>query len=152
MPCSAVIAYKEPSVTKRLTLHGHKATRRIKWYSPKDVVKKDGKCFVDVFVVAVIEEDGYRLVAVTSQIGIDRNNRQVLPYNLTLPKDGRFAYGGKTEGTSVTYAIGAEVGKLQDAGEALVSALNSHKNQWTPVAGSTRGILNPIEGIQHAAE
>ena len=140
-------------MTKRLTLHGHKATRRIKWYSPKGLTKRDGKNFVDVFAVVVIEEAGYRLVTVTSQIGIDRNNRQVLPYNLTLPKDGRFAYGGKTEGTSTTYAFGAEVGKLQEAGEGLVLALNNrHKNLWSPAAGTTRGTLNPIEGIQHAAE
>lgn len=129
---------------QRTTLHGHKATRRIKWFNLKDVVKKDGKSYVDVFVVAVIEEDGFKLFAVTAQLGIDMRGRHVLPYSQVVPQGGRFAYGGKSEGTTCLYLIGAEVGNLEAAGQNLVDNLNRihEETKWVPPLGMSRGKLD----------
>ncbi|MNQ24103.1 hypothetical protein D3C85_372850 [compost metagenome] len=125
---------------KRTTLHGHKATRRIKWYNPKSIWDKGGEKYVNVFVVAVIGESGFELFAVTAQLGIDGRGRHVLPHSVVAPK-GRFAYGGKSEGTTAIYAIGAPVGRLEEAGRELVAGLNkiSARDMWMPPAGVKRG-------------
>lgn len=129
---------------QRTTIHGHKATRRIKWLNPREIWEDNGEKRVNCFVIAVVEEDGFKVFAVTSQLGIDKRGRHVLPHSAVVPK-GRFAYGGKSEGTTFIYAIGAPVGKLQEAGEALVAALNrvSDDNAWMPPAGVNRGVLDP---------
>lgn len=128
---------------QRTTLHGHKATRRIKWFNPKSIWEQDGRKFVNVFVVAVIEEGGFTPFAVTSQLGIDGRGRHVLPHSVVVPK-GRFAYGGKSEGTTCIYAVGAEVGKLEEAAQALVDGLNklTVRDMWMPPAGVNRGKLD----------
>lgn len=130
---------------QRTTLHGHKATRRIKWFNPKEVWKEFDMKRVNVFVVAVIGEKGFELFAVTAQLGIDRRGRHVLPHNAVVPKDGRFAYGGKTEGTTAIYAVSAIVGKLEEAGQILVDNLNriDQETRWMPPAGHVRGMIDP---------
>lgn len=129
---------------QRTTLHGHKATRRIRWFNPKEVFEDKGEKRVNCFVVAVIGESGFELLAVTAQLGIDRRGRHVLPHSVVAPK-GRFAYGGKSEGTTAIYAIGAPVGKLEEAGHELVAGLNkmSVRDMWMPPAGHVRGMINP---------
>ena len=132
---------------QRTTLHGHRATRRIKWFNPREIWEENGEKRVNCFVIAVIEEDGFKLFAVTAQLGIDKRGRHVLPYSAVVPKGGRFAYGGKSEGTTVIYAIGAPVGGLQEAGQVLVDNLNrAHETSidWMPVAGYKRGTI--LEG------
>lgn len=129
---------------QRTTLHGHKATRRIKWFNPREIWEDKGVKRVNVFVIAVIEEDGFKLFAVTAQLGIDKRSRHVLPHSAVVPKGGRFEYGGRTEHTTSIYAVSAPVGKLQEAGEELVAALNksTKENAWIPPAGVKRGALN----------
>jgi hypothetical protein len=125
---------------QRTTLHGHKATRRIRWFNPKEVWDKDGEKYVNVFVVAIVQESGFELLAVTAQLGIDGRGRHVLPHSIVAPK-GRFAYGGKSEGTTFIYAASAPVGRLEEAGRELVDALNkmSVRDMWMPSAGLKRG-------------
>lgn len=125
---------------QRTTLHGHKATRRIRWFNPKGITTQNDQKYVDVFVVAIIEERGFELFAVTAQLGIDGRGRHVLPHSVVAPK-GRFAYGGKSEGTTCIYAASAPVGRLEEAGRELVDALNkmSVRDMWMPSAGLKRG-------------
>lgn len=127
--------------TQRTTLHGHKATRRIKWFNPKEIWEKDGKKYINIFAVVVVDACGFELLAVTSQIGIDRRGRHVLPDNTVVPKGGRFEYGGRTEHTSSIYAIGAPVGQLEEAGRELVAGLNklTVKDLWQPPIGVKHG-------------
>lgn len=129
---------------KRTTLHGHKATRRIRWFNPKSIWEENDQKFVNVFVVAVIGGSGFELFAVTAQLGIDGRGRHVLPHSVTVPKTGRFAYGGKTEHTTSIYSVGAAVGRLEEAGQALVDGLNklTVQDMWMPPAGVKRGTLD----------
>lgn len=106
----------------RTTLCGRRASRRITWYQPKGLRQLNGQTFVDTFVVLRVNEDAQiELVAVSSQLGIDKRGRHVLPGNIVAPKN---AYHGDPRIGLAIYACAVPVGKLEATGKAFAETLN----------------------------
>lgn len=129
----------------RTTICGRRATRRIKWYQPKFLVDRDGKQYVNVFVVGWLNDDlKLELVAVTAQLGVDNRGYHVLPNNIVAPKS---EFGGEQRTRLVIYNCGLQAGTLQDGGQALLDQINKTLNvpdQWFAPIGVDRGIIAPL--------
>lgn len=106
----------------RTTLCGRRASRRITWYQPKGLRQANGQTLVDVFVVLRIDEDAQlKLVAVSSQLGIDKRGFHVLPGNIVAPKN---AYHSDPRIGIAIYACAMPVGKLEVTGMAFAESMN----------------------------
>lgn len=101
----------------RTTLCGTRATRRIQWFHPNCISTASDDERVNVFVVLSLTETGEVVtVAVSSQLGVDRRGRHVLPNNIVAPlhplhDDRRL--------TTMIYHVSAPVGRLPEAAEEV---------------------------------
>lgn len=119
------------------TIQGKRATKRIKWFNPKGIIHENGRQYVAAFVIGVLGETGMKLRAVTSQFGIDKRGRWVIPGVTDCPEPMYVA----------AYSAGLEVGKLEQGATYLINQINEQlererANNWQPPVGAQRGILS----------
>ena len=128
------------------TVTGQRATRRIRWFSPKGIIHENDRKYVAAFVFATLGETGFKLRAITSQFGLDKRGQWVVP--------------GVTDVESMhylsAYSVGLEVGKMEHGANHLISQLNEHldrqrEQQWMPSMGLDRGNLSMLKQVEDQA-
>lgn len=131
------------SKSRYITLTGKPATRRIKWFQPKAIWKKNGVPYINAFAVLRLHEGKMELFAVSAQLGIDGRGNHVLPTSASVPHNPEWF--DQRIGIAI-YHVGAPVGKMLEAGEHMVNAVNRMMNadQWA--SGTIGKLLRSPEG------
>lgn len=116
---------------RKYALTGERATSRIKWFNPDQIIKHDGRKYVRCFIVYQLMFNGtMKLVSVSSQLGIDMNGRHVLPDSRQMFED-EYAHTSRFSKNChlIIQELGIAVGYLNEAGEKFVYHVEQHLQQ-----------------------